>query len=42
MRDTLLTVSLIATVGLVALLTGTIQPEAIPLTIAAYTALEGF
>jgi len=42
MRDTILTVSLIATVGLVALLTGTIEPAAIPLTIAAYTALEGF
>jgi len=42
MRDTTLTLSLIATVGLVALITGTIEPEAIPLTIAAYTALEGF
>jgi hypothetical protein len=42
MRDTILTLSLIATVGLVALITGTIEPAAIPLTIAAYTALEGF
>jgi len=42
MRDMILTLSLIATVGLVALITGTIEPEAIPLTIAAYTALEGF
>jgi len=42
MRETVLTLSLIATVGLVALITGTIEPEAIPLTIAAYTALEGF
>jgi len=42
MRETVLTGSLIATVGLVALITGTIEPEAIPLTIAAYTALEGF
>lgn len=41
MRDRILIVSLIATVGLVALLTGTIQAEAIPLTIAAYAALEG-
>jgi len=41
MRETVLTLSLIATVGLVALITGTIEPEAIPLTIAAYTALEG-
>jgi hypothetical protein len=42
MRETILTLSLIATVGVVALITGTIEPEAIPLTIAAYTALEGF
>lgn len=42
MRETVLTLSLIATVGLVALITGTVEPEAIPLTIAAYTALEGF
>jgi len=40
MMERLLLLCLIATTGIVALITGTVEPEAIPLTIAIYTILE--